>query len=72
VVGVSYSRVRGMVVVVGVCVCLALPPEVYGTEPRFDIENLDAVCMYPCLNMLVIVCCGIPKVGVEPSMVVQL
>jgi hypothetical protein len=30
------------------------------------------VCVYPCPNMLVIVCCGIPKVGVEPSMVIQL
>jgi hypothetical protein len=43
-----------------------------GTEPGFGIEKLYTVCVYPCPNMLVIVCCGIPKVGAEPSMVVRL
>jgi hypothetical protein len=41
-------------------------------EPGFDIEKLGVVCVYTCLNMLAIVCCGTPKVGAEPSMVVQL
>jgi hypothetical protein len=45
---------------------------VYGTEVKFDIEKLGAVCVYPCPNILTVICCGIPKVGVEPSMVVQL
>jgi hypothetical protein len=36
------------------------------------MEKLCAVCVYPCLNMLVIVCCGIPKVGAEPLIVVRL
>jgi hypothetical protein len=49
-----------------------LAPRVYGVEPRFGIEKLGAVCMYPCLNILAVICCGIPKVGVKPSMVVQL
>jgi hypothetical protein len=45
---------------------------VYGVEPEFGIAKLGAVCVYPCPNMLVIVCCGIPKVGAKPSMVVWL
>jgi hypothetical protein len=49
-----------------------LHPEVYGVDPGFDIANLGAVCMYPCPNVLAVVCCGIPKVGAEPSIVVQL
>jgi hypothetical protein len=49
-----------------------LYPEVYGAESGFAIEKLDVVCMHPCLNMLTIVCYGIPKVGVESSMVVQM
>jgi hypothetical protein len=47
-------------------------PGVYGVEVKFGIEKLDVVCVYHCLNMLAIVCCAIPKVGVEPSMVVWL
>jgi hypothetical protein len=43
-----------------------------GVELGFGIEKLGAVCVYPCPNMLVIVCCGIPNVGAEPLMVVQL
>jgi hypothetical protein len=38
----------------------------------FGMEKLGAVCVYPCLNMLVVVCCSIPKVRAEPSIVVQL
>jgi hypothetical protein len=49
-----------------------LPPEVYEAEPGFDIEKIGTVCMYLCLNMLVIVYCGIPKVRPELSMVVWL
>jgi hypothetical protein len=49
-----------------------LPPGVYGAKIKFGIEKLDAVCVYPCLNMLVVVCYGIPKVGAKPSMVVQM
>jgi hypothetical protein len=41
-------------------------------EPGFGIEKLGAVCVYLCPNILVIVCCGIPKVGAEPSIVVRL
>jgi hypothetical protein len=47
-------------------------PEVYGAKPGFAMEKLGTVCVYPCPNMMVIVCCGIRKVGVEPSMVVRL
>jgi hypothetical protein len=43
-----------------------LPPEVYGAELKFVIEKLGVVCVYPCPNILVVVCCGISKVGVEP------
>jgi hypothetical protein len=46
--------------------------EVYGAEPRFGIVKVGVVCIYPCLNMLAVVYYGIPRVGVEPSMVVQL
>jgi hypothetical protein len=28
--------------------------------------------LYHCLNMLVVVCCGILKIGAKPSMVVRL
>jgi hypothetical protein len=45
---------------------------VYGDEVKFGIEKLGVVCMYSCLNMLVIVCCSIPKVGPKPSMVLRL
>jgi hypothetical protein len=38
-----------------------LPLGVYGAE-EFGIKKLGAVCVYPCLNMLVVVCCDIPKV----------
>jgi hypothetical protein len=41
-------------------------------EVKFGIDKLGAVCVYPCPNMLTIVCCGIPKVGAEPSIVVWL
>jgi hypothetical protein len=47
-----------------------LPPGVYGAELKFGIEKIGVVYAYHCLNMLVIVCCDILKVGVEPSMVV--
>jgi hypothetical protein len=45
---------------------------VYGAEVKFEMEKLGVVCVYPCPNMIALVCCGIPKVGVELSMVVQL
>jgi hypothetical protein len=50
----------------------SLPPRVYEAEAKSGMEKLGAVCVYPCPNMLVIVCCGIQKVGAEPSMLVQL
>jgi hypothetical protein len=43
-----------------------------GLNHGFGIKKLGTVCVYPCWNMLVIVCCGIPKVGVEPSIVVRM
>jgi hypothetical protein len=49
-----------------------LYPEVHGAKPGFGIEKLGVVCVYPCPNMLAIVYCGIPKIGVELSMVVRL
>jgi hypothetical protein len=49
-----------------------LPLGVYGVEVKFGIERLGMVCVYPCPNMLAVVCCGTPKVGAEPSMVVRL
>jgi hypothetical protein len=41
-------------------------------EVKFGLDKLGAVSVYPCPNMLAIVCCGIPKVGAEPSIVVWL
>jgi hypothetical protein len=49
-----------------------LYPEVYGVEQGFGIVKLGAVCVYPCPYMLVVICCGIPRLGTEPSMVVRL
>jgi hypothetical protein len=49
-----------------------LPPGVYGAKVKFGIEKLGAVCLYLCPNMLAIVCCDIPKVGAEPSIMVRL
>jgi hypothetical protein len=49
-----------------------LPPGVYEAEVIIGKEKLGVVCVYPCPNMLDVVCCGIPKVGVEPLMVVLL
>jgi hypothetical protein len=56
----------------GFVYALPLYLEVYGVGPEFGIEKLGAVCAYPCLNMLAVVCCGTPKIGAEPSMVVWL
>jgi hypothetical protein len=39
---------------------------------KFDIEKLGATCVYPCPNILAVVCRDIPKLGAKPSMVVQL
>jgi hypothetical protein len=50
----------------------SLPPMVYETKPKFGIEKLGAACVYPCSNMLIVACCGIPPTGVEPSTLVQL
>jgi hypothetical protein len=49
-----------------------LHPEVYGAKQGCDIKKLGAVGVYPYLNVLVIVLCGIPQAGAEPSMVVQM
>jgi hypothetical protein len=72
VVGVSYGGVRGLVAAASMRVCSAIAPRVYGAEEMFGIEKLGAVCVYPFPNMLAVVCCSIPKVGDEPSMVVRL
>jgi hypothetical protein len=61
-----------LVVAASVRVYSAIAPGVYGAEVMFGIEKLDTVCVYPYPNMLVIVCYSIPKVGVDPSMVVWL
>jgi hypothetical protein len=59
-----------MVVAARVRVSSAIAPGVYGAEVKFGIQELAAVCIYPCPLMLTIVCCGTIKVGAEPSMVV--
>jgi hypothetical protein len=46
--------------------------EVYKVEPVFDVEKLDVMYVYPCLNMLTVVCHDILKVGAESSMMIQL
>jgi hypothetical protein len=61
-----------LVVAATVHVCSAIALRVYGAEVKFDIEKLGMVCVYPCSSMLTVVYCDIPKVGVEPSMVVRL
>jgi hypothetical protein len=49
-----------------------ITPGVYGAEVKFGIEKLGVVSVYPCPNMLAIICFSTPKVGAEPSMVVRL
>jgi hypothetical protein len=49
-----------------------LYPVIYEAKPGFGVAKLGVVCVYPCPSMLVVVCCGTPKVGAEPSMVVRL
>jgi hypothetical protein len=49
-----------------------LPPGVYVIELKFDIEKIGVVCVYPCSNMLIVVCYDISKVGGESSIVIQL
>jgi hypothetical protein len=44
-----------------------LYPRVYGAEPGFGIAKLCTVCMYPCPNLLAVVCCDIPKIGTKPE-----
>jgi hypothetical protein len=53
-------------------VCSIVASGVYGVEVKIGIEQICAVCIYPCPNMLAVVCCDILKVRAEPSMVVQL
>jgi hypothetical protein len=69
---VSYGGVWGLVSVVGVHVCPAITPGMYGVELGFGIVKLGVVCVYPYPNMLDVVCCGIQKVGSKSSMVVWL
>jgi hypothetical protein len=45
--------------------------EVYDAKPGFGVEKMDATGVYPCLRVLVVVCCGVPHAGAEPSIVVQ-
>jgi hypothetical protein len=45
---------------------------VYESEVKIGMKKLGVVYVYPCLNMLAVVCCDIPKVGAEPLMVVRL
>jgi hypothetical protein len=59
-------------VLLGLGYARPLYPEVYGAELGFGILKLGAVYVYPYPNMLTVVCCGIPRVGAKPSMVVQL
>jgi hypothetical protein len=49
---------------------LPLYPEVHGGEPEFGITKLGAAGVCPCPKVLAIVCCVIPQIGVEPSMMV--
>jgi hypothetical protein len=53
-------------------ICSIIAPKGVWAEVKFGIEKLCVVCVYPCPNMLAIVCCGTPKVRAEPSLVVQL
>jgi hypothetical protein len=71
-VGVSYGSLRGLKIAARVRVCSTIKPEVQGVELGFGIVKLGAVCVYPYPYMLVVACCGIPRQGAEPSMVVQL
>jgi hypothetical protein len=57
-----------LVFAIGVCMCLTNTPGVYGAKLRFGIEKLGVVCIYASLNLLAVVCCGIPKVGVDHQM----
>jgi hypothetical protein len=49
-----------------------LPPRGVWDRSKVWQKKLGTVYVYPCPNMLVVVYCGIPKVGVEPSIVDQL
>jgi hypothetical protein len=69
---VSYDSIWSLVCATSVCVCSASAPGVYGAEVKFGMKKLGAVCVYPCPNMLAVVCYGTSKVGAEPSMVVWL
>jgi amino acid permease len=72
-VGVSYTDIWGLEGAVRVRACSIIKPEgMGGVELWFSIVKLGAVCVYPCPYMLVIACCGIPRLGAEPSMVVRL
>jgi hypothetical protein len=61
-----------LIIATSMCVCSAIAPGVYMAEVKFGIEKLGATSVYPCPNVLAIVCCGILKAGVKPSMVVRL
>jgi hypothetical protein len=49
-----------------VCIFGHCPRGVYVAEVKFDIEKLGVVCVYHYPNMLVVLYCGIPKVGAKP------
>jgi hypothetical protein len=58
-----------LVVAASVCICFAIAPGVNGAKVKFGIEKLGVVCIYHYPNMLGVVCCDVPKVGAEPSLV---
>jgi hypothetical protein len=72
VVGVNYDGIRGLKVAARIKVCVTIKPGSIGVELGFSIVKLCVVCVYPYPYMLVVACCGIPRLGTEPSMVVQL
>jgi hypothetical protein len=72
VVGVSYGGVQDLKVTARVRVCSTLKARCIGVKLDFGIVKLGAVCVYPCPYILAVVCCGIPRLGAEPSMVVRL
>jgi hypothetical protein len=61
-----------LAVATSVCICSAIASGGVWAEVKFGIEKLGVVCIYPCPNMLAVVCCGIQKLGAKPSLVVRL
>jgi hypothetical protein len=71
-VSVRYGGAHGLEIAARVWVCPTIKPGGIRSQTRvWHSKARSGVCI-PLPYMLAVVCCGIPRLGAEPSMVVRL